>query len=93
MGGGTTRTSEERQANFSVRVTSRSAGLPVINMAILDEKEVFLAISGESPEQTAGVWVSDEEVGRYFSDYYDHLWTQSQPLQQSLAEPLEGMGT
>jgi hypothetical protein len=62
-------------------------------MAILDEKDVFLAISGESPEQTAGVWVSDEEVGRYFSDYYNHLWAQSQPLQQALAEPLKEMGS
>lgn len=84
---------EVRQANFSVRVTSRSAGLPVINMAVLDERDVFLAISGETPEQTAGVWVNDDEVGRYFSDYYDHLWTQSQPLAKALSAPVEDMGT
>jgi hypothetical protein len=87
------RATEESLPNFSVRVTSRSAGLPVINMAILDEKEVFLAISGESPEQTAGVWISDEEVGRYFSDYYDHLWTQSESLKQALSVPSSGTGT
>jgi len=84
---------EDRLRNFNVRVTSRSAGLPVINMAILDEARVFLAISGESPEETAGVAIEDPEVGRYFADYFDHLWARSQPLAEAVKEPPREMGT
>lgn len=89
----TLQAAELAHENFRVRVTSRSSGLPVINMAILDSHDVFLAISGESPEQTAGVWISDAEVGHYFTDYYDNLWNKSQPLAQALALPIDAMGT
>jgi hypothetical protein len=64
----------EEHENFSVRVTSRSAGLPVINMAILDGREVFLFISGEAAQQTRGIWISDKDVGADFEAYYEHLW-------------------
>jgi hypothetical protein len=87
------REDEAQHPNFSVRVTSRSAGLPVINMAILDEENVFLFISGEKAEDTAGVWIRDREVTGYFIRYYDNLWFKSQPLAEALAAPIDEMGT
>jgi hypothetical protein len=78
------REAEQKHANLRVKVTRRSAGLPVINMVILDEIDVFLFISGETAHDTAGVWIHDREVGRYFTRYYDHLWRECAPLAEAL---------
>lgn len=78
------REEELKHANLRVKVTTRSAGLPVINMVIIDEMDVFLFISGETAQDTAGVWIHDREVGHYFTRYYDHLWRECDPLDEAL---------
>jgi hypothetical protein len=76
---------EGKLPNFCVRACAWGSAFPMINMAILDEQDVFLAISGDSPEQTAGVWISDPEVCRYFIDYFDNLWREALPIGKVLA--------
>ena len=76
---------ESNIPNFHIRSCEWSARFPMINMAIVDKHEVYLALSGESPEETAGIVMLDEEVGRYFVEYYDNLWRQSTPLPEALA--------
>ena len=75
---------EKNVPNFHARACEWAAAFPMINMAILDEAEVYLALSGENPERTAGLVMIDREVGRYFVDYYENLWHNSLALEKAL---------
>lgn len=49
----------------------------MINMAIIDETKVFLAITADIAERTAGLQINDHAMAKYFSDYYDNVWAHS----------------
>ncbi len=80
------REDERANPNFRVRVTTRSAGLPVINMVILDDLDVFLFVSGETAQDTAGLWLTGEGVARDFAVFFDQMFAKSIPLEHALAE-------
>lgn len=60
--------------NFKLRTVKWNHDFPMINMAIIDEEEVFLALSTIVEEKTAGLYIKDEHIVRHFTEYYDNLW-------------------
>ena len=78
------REDEKLFPNFHVVVTSRSAGLPVINMVIIDDHDVFLFVSGRTAQDTAGLWLTGEGVARDFAVFFDQLFGKSEPLADAL---------
>ena len=56
-----------------------------INMAIVDGKAVYLALTGSTPERTRGLGVEDEDAALYFTDYYENLWHAATDLGEWLA--------
>lgn len=45
----------KRNGNFHVRICDWKSRFPMINMAIIDETKVFLAITADIAERTAGL--------------------------------------
>lgn len=72
-------------SRFSVRVVDWSTEAPAINMAIVDGKAVYLALTGATTERTRGLGIEDEDATQYFSDYYDNLWRGARDLDGWLA--------
>lgn len=72
-------------SRFSVRVVEWSTDAPAINMAIVDEKAVYLALTGATTERTRGLGVEDEDAAQYFGDYYENLWRSAKDLDDWLA--------
>ncbi len=77
---------------FRVRVVKWDMDAPAINMAIVDGKAVFLAITGEIVERTKGLGIEDTDVAAYFTDYYNMLWNNSIDLATFLADYEPGAG-
>lgn len=73
-------------ARFQVRVVTWTIDAPAINVAIIDDNVVFLAVTGEMLERTRGIAVEDTSVAHYFSDYYNNLWHCAQPLGEYLQD-------
>lgn len=69
----------KRCQNFRVRVCEWKSVFPMINMAILDDEKVFLAISSDAPERTTGIQIEDKGISKYFRDYFDNVWSNSVP--------------
>ncbi len=77
---------------FRVRVVKWDIDAPAINMAIVDGKAVFLAITGEVVERTKGLGIEDTDVAAYFTDYYNMLWNHSVDLAVFLTSHDAGNG-
>lgn len=76
---------------FKVRVIDWAIPAPAMNMAIIDEKAVYLALTGSTIERTRGLGIEDETATQYFRDYYDNLWGASVDLKRWLKDnPWEG---
>jgi hypothetical protein len=65
---------------FEVRVIDWSTKAPAMNMAIVDGKAVYLALTGVSLERTKGLGIEDDTTAQYFQNYYDNLWSTGKPL-------------
>ena len=76
----------ENLHQFRVRVVDWSIAAPAMNMAIIDEKAVYLALTGSTLERTRGLGIEDQTATQYFTDYYENLWDCGQDLQRWLAE-------
>jgi hypothetical protein len=74
---------------YQVRVIDWSIAAPAINLAIVDKRVAFLAITGESIERTRGLGVEDDRVAGYFSDYFNSLWHEGRPLETFLKDSVE----
>jgi hypothetical protein len=70
---------------YQVRVIEWATQAPAINLSIIDNKAVFLAVTGDSVERTRGLAVEDEKISSYFSDYFSTLWRESKPLAEFLS--------
>lgn len=79
--------------NYQVRVVDWSVAAPAINMAIVDGRAVFLAITGDTLERTRGLGIEDQTVSGYFCDYYGNLWRAAEPLDDFLRERASNTGT
>lgn len=74
----------DKRPNLHVRVIECGAETPIINMAILDNSEVYITFTGDIPERTPGVSIKDPAISRYFSEYYSTLWRAAEPLDSYL---------
>jgi hypothetical protein len=72
-------------SNFRIRVIDWKPNVPAINLAIVDGRAVYLALTGEVVERTAGIGIEDDTATQYFSDYYNTLWHGSVDLKDWLA--------
>jgi hypothetical protein len=76
----------EHLPQFKIRVINWTIDAPAMNMAIFDEKVVYLALTGSTLERTRGLGIEDQTATQYFNDYYDNLWRSSEDLRQWLAD-------
>jgi len=77
-------------SNYRVRVIEWGS-IPAINMAILDRKTTFLAVTGEDADRTKGLAMENADISRYFIAYYDVLWRSGTPLNEWTAQnPVSG---
>ena len=81
---------QARVPSYRIRVVDWSISAPALNMAIIDGKAVFLALTGETPERTKGFAVEDETTAKYFASYYSVLWGAAVELDEFLARQLSG---
>ncbi len=72
---------------FQVRVIEWVTDAPALNMAIVDEKAVYLALTGPTVERTRGLGIEDKTgtAASYFGDYYENLWNCATDLDEWLA--------
>jgi len=75
----------KHRSRFKVRVINWAIPAPAMNMAIVDNKVVYLALTGSTPERTKGLGIEDEAGSQYFSDYYENLWHSSTDIDEWLA--------
>jgi len=63
--------------NFYVRVCNWDLGFPFINFAIVDDSEIYIALTSDTAQETKGIRIRDEEVVSAFVGYFDHMWMNS----------------
>ena len=66
----------EKYQNFYFRALTWTHAFSHINMAIIDKKDVYIAISGETTEETSGLYVADPKVAEYFIKYFQNMWVE-----------------
>lgn len=71
---------------FEIRVIDWAPRAPALNMAIIDERAVYLALTGSTITRTRGLGIEDQKTAQYFRDYYETLWGSSTDLQDWLAK-------
>ena len=77
---------------YQIRVVDWSIAAPAVNMAIVDTRAAFLAVTGETIERTRGIAVEDERVAQYFVEYYNTLWRDAVPLHEFLEHHARAIG-
>lgn len=70
---------------FEIRVVAWSSEFPALNMAIIDEKAVYLALTGSTVQRTRGLAIEDSTTAQYFRDYYENIWQSAVDLHDWLA--------
>lgn len=72
--------------NFYVRVCDWELDFPFINLAIIDEKEVYIALTADTAQETTGVRIQDEKVANSFVKYFNHMWLKSNNIDEKLED-------
>lgn len=75
---------------YQVRVVEWAPGTPSLNFAILDGRAVYLSVTGSTLQRTRGLGVEDQDVGLYFSEYYETLWRSAVDLDEFLRDKDSG---
>ena len=70
---------------YHIRVVDWSIDAPAVNMVIVDDKVVFLAVTGDVKERTKGLGIEDPVSAEYFASYYTRLWSSGSDLSEWLA--------
>lgn len=70
--------------NFYVRVCDWELDFPFINLAIIDEEEVYIALTADTAQETTGVRIQDEHVADSFVSYFNHMWGESESIDRKL---------
>ncbi len=64
----------KKYQNYYFRVVDWNNPFPHINMAIIDRKMVFIAITGSDLHSTHGIKFHDQESIDAFYDYFQNMW-------------------
>lgn len=81
---------QQNLPTYHIRVVDWSINAPALNMAVVDSRAVFLALTGDTVERTNGFAIEDETTAEYFTDYYSVLWHAGVDLQEYLKKQLAG---
>lgn len=81
---------EKHDTNFKVNVCDWNLKFPMINMSIIDNSKVFLAITANFVEKTPGIQTKDPKVVKYFIDYYENMWANSSKISRELLNKQQG---
>lgn len=74
----------ERISNFYVRICDWEFKFPFINLAIIDEQEVYIALTADQAEETTGLRIQDDEIATSFVKYFNNVWSKSTELKKGL---------
>ncbi|MFE4369119.1 helix-turn-helix domain-containing protein [Streptomyces sp. NPDC056835] len=72
--------------NYEANVLRWTASADGLNMALIDDRVVFLAFSGGPRQKLNGLSIEDPTFMSYFTAYFDQLWAALQPLGTYLGE-------
>lgn len=70
---------------FSIRVIDWQIDAPAINLAIVDNKKTYIALTGATAMRTTGLAIEDADTTRCFTEYYNNLWTVGTDLEKWLS--------
>ena len=63
-----------RIPSYEARVLEYEGKLDMLNMALIDERFVYLAFSGSTNQSMSGLSIDDKRACQYFTHYYDQNW-------------------
>jgi hypothetical protein len=69
-------------SNYEARIIEYEGKLDMLNMALIDERFVYLAFSGSTNQSMSGLSIDDKRACQYFAHYYDQNWANAEPLAQ-----------
>jgi hypothetical protein len=69
-------------SNYEARVIEYEGKLEMLNIALIDERFVYLAFSGSTNQSMSGLSIDDKRACQYFAHYYDQNWANAEPLEQ-----------
>ena len=52
----------------------------MLNMALIDDRFVYLAFSGPTDQSMSGLDIDDARACQYFTRYFDQNWAIAEPL-------------
>jgi hypothetical protein len=72
-------------ANYEARIVDYQARPDMLNMALIDDRLVYLAFSGRTDQSMSGMSIDDSRACQYFTLYYDQNWASAVPLAEWVA--------
>jgi hypothetical protein len=75
---------ENEISNYHIRLCDWSLEFPMINMAIVDKKMVFLVLTAGISEKTCAILIRDKKTTDYFIQYYENLWASSKRIPDTI---------
>lgn len=73
-------------STFYVGVVGWHMDIPMVNMAVIDSTNVYLVVPSAVPETNTAIYIQDKTIGKWFSRYYDLLWSLCTPLEKWIRE-------
>lgn len=74
----------EEHEKFRVRVCTWESEFPMINMALLDGKTAYFALTFGHAQDTRCLRIEDTEVVEMYEQYFDYMWRQSENLSEAI---------
>jgi hypothetical protein len=66
--------------NYEARIVEYPGKPDMFNMALIDDRHVYLAFSGPTDQSMSGLDIDDARACQYFTRYYDQNWAIAEPL-------------
>jgi hypothetical protein len=66
--------------NYEARVIEYQDKPDMFNMALIDDRHVYLAFSGPTDQSMSGLDIDDARACQYFTRFYDQNWAMAEPL-------------
>lgn len=65
---------------FKVKVVDWPRQFAALNMAIMDDERVYLALPGPSPQRSPGIATDDEHTVKHFGTFFNELYKDSETI-------------